>query len=742
MGRTALHPRCPFVVEGRWMFWLFVLTVAVAARAPLLLAADTVSGWDAAWLALRQPAPTAVPPIPPEAHEDGPPVVRDGRVLFRFHAPDGAMRVSLAADFNRWADNDGGRLTTNRFSMLPAGANRWYRWEHLGGGTHRYIFVVELQGDFQWTKDPHSKEDDGEGHGILRISPSNWPAAAAPPPSYVSRLDVRAEKVWMRPGEPNALRVTLPAPGTASLRIRTPLGTVVHTSTRHVAAGAARIDVPPLGQDGGYLADLEFIASPDTAAPMSGTAVLTVASHIATDIRYGFYSDYKPGDDAGRQAARLADLLINAVEFYDYFPAHGNYAPRDPSYVFEPFGIRIDGAQVRRKIAADRDHNILSIAYVAAYAASRSVFERHPYPMTNAAGATKIFNGQVMTAEEADAQHKPKWFWLMNIAADSPWHRHIMREFSRAIDDTPDDLVSFDGFEIDTYGDARTATFHAAGSRRDGEKLVDVLHDFVADVRDVARKAKPGALVSFNSVDEFGIEQMQDVTDFGFLEIWRRHTARVADLIDICHRGRATDRRRIVLKLYPADMVPAQTAWPTGSLAVVLGATMTGGGSLMVAGEPDPATGTMHGLRTLYYPDHSPIASGAEELLRAYHRHDALCFGYTHGADVHNTPLVAEAACCITRTYAAPHHETLVVQLLRQPPDGLWSTPISLPAPLEELEVSLPLPAAAEPRAVFYASPDDESFVRPTAIPFSCTDGRILIRAPALIVHGTVFIQY
>lgn len=53
----------------------------------------------------------------------------------------------------------------------------------------------------------------------------------------------------------------------------------------------------------------------------------------------------------------------------------------------------------------------------------------------------------------ADAAGRPKWFWLMNIADDSPWHAHIMDEFRGTLDDEPGDLVSFDGFEVDTYGD-------------------------------------------------------------------------------------------------------------------------------------------------------------------------------------------------------------------------------------------------------------------------------------------------
>jgi dextranase len=603
---------------------------------------------------------------------------------------------------------------------------------------------------------PMARADDNTNWTAVWTALQKLDAAALPVPSadrkerrtksFLSRADaqptplaIRVEKVSVQPGEPNTLQVEDQTAGVATLRIQTPLGRIMHESRHQTASGRLRLGVPPLPTEGGYLVDLEIDAA---GVRTAGTTVISVAKNIAADLRYGFYCDYRPGCNADAQAARLADLHVNAVEFYDYFPAHGSYAPHENTYVFEPFGVRIDGRTVRRKIEAGHTRNILAIAYVAAYAASRSVFEKHPFPMTDASGVPKIFNGRVMSEAAADAEAQPKWFWLMNVADDSPWHRHIMAEFSRAIDDSPDDLVSFDGFEIDTYGDANNSKFYAAHSRRNGDRLVDVLHDFVADVRDTARKVKPRSLVSFNSVDEFGADVMQGVTDFVFLEIWRRHTPCLTDLVDICHRYRGPGRQRVILKLYPADMDPTQKAWPAGSLAFVLGAAMTGGGSLMAVGEPDADNRVMHGLNTLYYPDHTPLVSGNEELVRAYHRHDALWFGYTHGPEVHNTALASVADGCLTRTYAAPNHSAIVVQLLRRSPDGRWTTPAALPEPVEDLEVAVPMLVKAVPKQVFYSSPDRDGLARPAAVQFAFDKERIVIRIPEFHVHGTVVLQY
>jgi hypothetical protein len=687
--------------------------------------------------------------VPPEALEDGPPVRIGDRVLFRFRAPEGAAQVHLAGSFNSWAQNNAGRITSERFAMRDAGGGRWFRWADLSPGEHAYQYVVaDGEGGFDWLPDQHIDRRNAEGHSIL-VLPATETAPPGPARSFLAtRFDtdskavpaIRVEKVWVRPGEPNVL--LLPPwlagkDGNLALEIRTPLGEVVHTSSHPAAETGGRIPVPPLAAEGGYLATLS------SGGALVAETVLSVVDNVADDLRYGFYASYgKAEGDYAARADMLAAMHVNAVEFYDYFPAHGRYAPTERHYKFEPFGIEIDAEDVRRKIDAGHERNILAIAYVAAYAASQSVYDEHPYPMTDEKGEPKVFNGEIMTESEADRQGKPKWFRLMNIADDSPWHEYIMGDFARALDAKPGDLVSFDGFEIDTYGDAFGSKFHAPGSKRDGEPLADVLRDFVSKVRDVTRSIKPHGLVSFNSINEFGSAEMVEVTDFPFMEIWRFYTAELADIVDICFRHRAPRHQRVVLKLYPADMEPRQTSWPAASLARLLGATMTGGGSLMVVGEPDAANRTMHGLNSLFYPDHKPLRSGNTELITAYYAHDAMLLGLTHGKNVHNTTLRASFPGSITRTFAAPEHRALVVQILRAGENRRWTADVPLPEPERDGVLVLPLAGGVAPREVLFASPDSHRFRHPVPVAFEASGDELKITLPELRVHGTVIVRY
>ena len=567
-------------------------------------------------------------------------------------------------------------------------------------------------------------------------------SASAMPPN----LDVRVNYVWVRPDQPNSLELTLKdadarASTAIKLDILTPFGKVVHTAVQPACNGENHLVIPPLKLEGGYFAKLEVIR--DERVLRWGKAVLSVVANVADDLRYGFYTSYGKFDgDYDAKAAMLARLHINAVEFYDYFPAHGYYAPREPDYRFEPFDTRINARDIKAKMEAGNRRNILSLAYISAYAASASVYRKHPCPMTDEQGSPKVFNGDIMTEEQADRLRKPKWFWLTNIAGDSPWHQYIMEELGRTLDDKPDDLLSFDGFEIDTYGDAPATRFYAKGSSRNGDLLVNVLHDFVGDVHALTRKIKPCGLVAMNNVNEFSGERMHDVTDFLFLEIWRSHAGQLDDLVDICFRHREKLRQRVVLKLYPADMDPQQTAWPPVTLARILGATMTGGGSLMVVGEPDEQNKVMHGLNTLFYPDHHPVRSGNEELLRSYYDHDALMLGYTHGRNVYNIRRNVTVSDCITRVYAAPEKNALVVQLLHVGKNRRWTEDVPSPTHKINFPISMDLPGGVAPREVFFASPDVIALQMPIKLDFNVANGCLLTSIPELLVHGTLVLQY
>ncbi len=685
----------------------------------------------------------------PRLKSGGPPQVDGPSVLFRFEPPDNSdvSQVYLAGSFNNWANNNDGRIDNPRHAMQRAPSGVWYAYMDLPGERFQYRYVVETtDGNYHWMNDPFVQERDTDGNSAVTLEALGEQAGPAETTSWTKHtLPLAVESVWVRPGETNTLIAKLDddlADGT-QLRttITTPFGETIHQATQAAHTGVNRIKLPGFAQSGGYVARVEMIRNGEVSA--SGQTILSVLKNVADDLRYGFYATY-PDEQANydAKAAMLADLHINAVEFYDYFPAHGDYAPEEPAYRFEPFDVAINALDVKAKIEAGHRRSILAIAYIAAYAASESIYRAVTDPMTDAGGSPKVFNGYITTEAEADRKGQQKWFWLMNIARGSDWHRYILAELEQALREDGDDYVAFDGFEIDTYGDSREARFHAPGSPRDGDRLAEVLQDYVEDVTTLTHEIKPQGLVSFNSVNEFGVENMYSVTDFLFLEIWRTYASRLSALIDICYYHRQARNQRVVLKLYPADMQPTRTSWPHVTLARVLGATMTGGGSLMVAGEPDDATGTMHALNSLYYPDHQPMSQENEALLRRYYQHDALLYRYTHGSDVQNLPLRVPVEGCITRAFQAPDHSAITVQLLHVGNDPDWAAvPAYFPA-RSKVTLTIPLPSGLKPEAIYYTTPDSPEYQLPQALPFEFERGQVRLTLPELQVHGSVIIRY
>jgi hypothetical protein len=234
---------------------------------------------------------------------------------------------------------------------------------------------------------------------------------------------------------------------------------------------------------------------------------------------------------------------------------------------------------------------------------------------------------------------------------------------------------------------------------------------------------------------------MYDVTDFLFIEIWRFYTDRLAELVEIVEHHRAVHNQRVVLKLYPADMDPKQTSWPALTLARVLGACMTGGGSLMVAGEPDETTGTMHGLNSLFYPDHTPMRPDSAELLKRYYRQDALLYGLTHGPRVYNAPLDVTLPGCIVRSALNPDRNTLALRILHLGEDPRWSSAVPFQTALAEVPMEVPMPEGLDIRDIWYVTPDHPHFHAPQSIPFRLENGTLRFDLPHLHVHGTVLIR-
>jgi len=687
-----------------------------------------------------------------------------GGVLFTFKAED-VHKVYLAGNFNNWADNDQGEVTNPEHEMLRGKNGVWYKIVKLRPKIYKYKLVTaDINGKCSWHSDPFISEKDGDENSVVDFSAlltvSKKRKLVKGRELKTLAIDkikrdtgnihikkIRAQKIWVRPGENTKVTVHL-----SNLKQKTKNTVMVFSvKTFNNVVKQKKIikdfkesmtfDIKTKGfKEGGYI--LECKLKENNKVIDKKFEVLSVVKDISDDLRYGFYANWdKMGTDYDKKTDYFARLHINAIEYYDYFPAHGYYAPKEKEYEYEPFGIKILGQDIQNKINSANKRNILSIAYVAAYSASQSIYKKYPYPMTDKNGEPRIFNGSIMTESEAKKGNKDIWFYLMAIARDTKWYSYIMEEFKRVLDDSPDDIVSFDGFEIDSYGHACNEKYYSKGSKYSGRILSKIIMDLVGDVRKLTHKMKKNAVVSFNCVNEYSIKDMYDVVDFLFIENWSGFKSYLEDIVDLCYTHRRPKNQRVIIKVYPADTKLKQKNFRAQDLKYILAATMTGGGSLMVAGEPDEINGEMHALNTLFYPDNAAMPQENFEILRNYYIYDALLYRFTHGKNVSNIETDFELPGCIIRAFETDE-DYIVINILHNGKNYEWNRIINAPGALENYEIAFKMPDTKKPAAkVLYGTPDCDELLIPRELDWEFKDGYVRALIPKLQAFGTLLIK-
>lgn len=473
--------------------------------------------------------------------------------------------------------------------------------------------------------------------------------------------------------------------------------------------------------------------------------VFSVVADTADDVRYGFYANFdSAGGDYVAKTDMLVDLYLNAVEYYDYFRGHGEYAPTQLSYTQQPFGGTVQVLDIQQKMEEARRKNILNVAYIAAYAAIPEIADTVPdSSLTNPGGEPLLYyQGNIGTAGELGGV----WYELTAFAADTPWRTFLFDELTAALDDAPGDLLSFDGFEIDSYG--YFGDYYSSGSSFNGQPVAELVNDLAGDVRALTKAIKPGGLVTRNNIAESAILTVYDDVDFLFVENWAYHKPAYADVVDMVNLNGNVLNQRLVSKSYPDD-AGFGAAWPTANLRYLMGAHLCGGGSLMVAGEPREGTGQIGALNTLFLPDNQPQSAEIYNIIRNYNQHDAALYRINHGDNVRRRfgSAFALPETLIREFESADPEGYIAVCMLRTGANSRWDTLNSDPGELTDLPIEYPLslddlPPGHVPTRVLYGTPDVDALCIPRAIDFKFFNGSVTCEIPHLQYYGTLLIRH
>lgn len=347
----------------------------------------------------------------------------------------------------------------------------------------------------------------------------------------------------------------------------------------------------------GYGVEVELEVRDGTAEWMArASTALDVADHWRRAPRYGFLSDFGPGEwNRLEDAEAIRKLHLNVVQFYDWMYRHDELLP--PADVFtDPMGRRLCYPVIRQKRAALQERGAAAIAYGAVYAALRDFLDLRP--------------DWGLYKRNGEPFHLIDRFFIMDISPDSPWTAHIVEQFRRAVAD------GFDGIHMDQYGFPKKAVRHRDGK----DEVVDLAACYpqlIGRVKDAVRRERTEAGLIFNNVSNYPVHTTAGSDqDAVYIEVWPPvvHLRELKSLID-----RARERsggKQVILAAYlpafhPGSGVPAEQA-ENGAI-VTMAAIFASGGFHLFLGEDYKA------LTTAYYPDCGPLRPSFVREVRRYY---------------------------------------------------------------------------------------------------------------------------
>lgn len=409
------------------------------------------------------------------------------------------------------------------------------------------------------------------------------------------KIDLFPEKAQYLTGEPVRILAELdkkpPKDCTVVLKIYR-LNEII--SIQHIAAEKSMsFPLPGFFEDfAGFGAEISIVQQ-DIELQNAATAFDVVSEH-GKAIRYGFLSDFDTQDEDCEDVEMLRKYHINMVQYYDWSYRHDDLVASTNSYA-DMMGRRVDLNVVKKKIAACREYGIKSLGYGAVYAASKAFYEAHPnWGLYTSANEPLVF---------IDV------FYIMNVARNCPWHKHIINEYAKAVAE-----VGFDGIHMDTYGFPKTA-FAKMGNQK---KLVHLEEEYpylIEDAKSALNKITPDNHLIFNNVGNWPVESVAAAPqDAVYIEVWEPYTrySHIKKIITDAKRA-CKNEKPVILAAY---LAPFRTDTPEraeNAAFLLTAAIVANGASHLLLGEKNAV------LTQGYYVDHSFLSESQAESIRHYY---------------------------------------------------------------------------------------------------------------------------
>jgi len=474
----------------------------------------------------------------------------------------------IANDHDAWHVNLGGfpEGTVVRYALKATGLPGNTRWDSNGGEDY-YVRVNSLIRDVYPDRARYQPGDTALIH--VDLYNANGPDVSA------AELQVRIHQLFSE--------VTM-----LSSNVSLPNGS------------GATVTFPwtvPLDDFRGYGIDVDLIETGTVRD--SRSSALDVSTDWTKFPRYGFFSDYYPGEQAADSQAKAKELSkyhINAVQFYDWMWEHDRLIKYDcPGGMVDEFE-QIDGrlqslTTVSNKIVAAKGRNMFTLAYDLLY--GDSGVGEEPTRIEWAA-----FTQPWSTEPHLVRQHNlggfnpPRAIWVMDVS-NPDWRGWIFNQYKDAIL-----KLGFEGIHLDNLGGAWTYKYNS------GQGIAEWIEfpRFINDCRAAIREVKPDARVIHNDVYAGYLDGVaRSDEDVYYAEVWGWD--RYQDIRNLIQsaRGASGGTKQVVLAAY-MNLGDYTNVMSEASVRLMDAATFANGGFRIELGEG------VEYLSNHYFPMHWPPA--------------------------------------------------------------------------------------------------------------------------------------
>jgi len=330
-------------------------------------------------------------------------------------------------------------------------------------------------------------------------------------------------------------------------------------------------------------------------ASTSLSTAFDVVDNPKRSLRYGFLSDFTAADKDNGAVETLRKYHINMVQFYDWSYRHDFLVSEESEYT-DMMGKRINTEAVRTKIRRGKELGMHSIAYGAIYAASKPFYDAHP--------DWGLYNSNQDPFVFIDV------FYIMNIAAGSPWRPHLFKQYQDAVQ-----RMGFSGIHMDTYGFPKTAYSHLA----DKPELIHLDKEFptlINESRDALKEVGNDPYLIFNNVGNWPVYATADCAqDAVYVEVWNPYD-RYEHIAQIIQEARfyGGPRKPVILAAYLKPFQESSLYEGAAEAAYILTAAIVSQGAYhLLMGERNAV------LTQGYYSDYTSLQPQEAARMRSYY---------------------------------------------------------------------------------------------------------------------------